>query len=172
MTYADRPLSKETRFGAYSVVLRSGSDLPEPIRKWLTLAREDSYLEVHVPDSVKGAPSAVLESFKEGALKLADFLVEKGLSPKCLVGVTHRNVAKPASRFLNFTVISGIPEGAVDQQKAKRVDQGYAMTRRAQEGAPRGPLCFCYQSMESFLEFTRRLRDSAGDSSGPSPAAA
>lgn len=171
MTYAQGTLSKETRFGAYSVVLRSGSDLPEPIRNWLTLTRDDSYLEVHVPDSVKGAPGAVLDSFKEGALKLADFLVEKGLSPKCLVGVTHRNVAKPASRFLNFTVISGIPEDAVDQQKAKRVDQGYAMTRRAREGAPRGPLCFCYQSLDSFMEFTRRLRDSASAGRGSSPAA-
>ena len=170
MRNADRPLLRETRFGAYSVVLRSGSHLPEPIRNWLTLTREDRYLEVHVPDSVKGAPGAILESFKQGALALADFLVEKGLSPKCLVGVTHSNVAKPASRFLNFTVITGIPEDAVDQQKAKRVDQGYAMTRRAQEGTPRGPLCFCYQSMESFMEFTRRLRDSADR--GPSPAAA
>jgi hypothetical protein len=77
------------------------------------------------------------------------------------VGVTHQNVAKPAQRFLNFTVISGIPEEAVDREKARRVDQGYDMTQRSQGGAPSGPLCFCYQSFESFLEFTKRLRDSA-----------
>lgn len=154
----DKPLQEETRFGAYSVVLRSGGELRESVRKGLSLNRDDLYLEVHVPDSVKGAPSAVLASFKEGAIRLADFLAEKGLHPKCLIGVTHENVAKPARRFLNFRVVSGIPEDAVDPDKADRVDEGFSKTRRAQDGAQRGPLCFCYQSIESFMEFTARLR--------------
>lgn len=171
MASVDNPLDKETRFGAYSVILRKGSELRESVRERLALKRDDTYLEVHVPDSVKGAPSAVLGSFKDGAVRLADFLIEKRLSPKCLIGVTHENVAKPARRFLNFLVISGIPEEEVDQDKTERVDEGYSMTRRAQDGEPRGPLCFCYQSMESFMEFTKRLRDSASASgSAPAPA--
>jgi hypothetical protein len=160
-TPAGGQLQTETSFGAYSVILRTAEQLPEPIREWLALKRNDVYLELHVPNSVKGSPSRVLKSFRVGAIELADFLRERGLKPKCLVGVTHQNVAKPAQRFLNFTVISGIPEEAVDQEKARRVDQGYEMTQRSQGGAPRGPLCFCYQSFESFLEFTKRLRDSA-----------
>lgn len=168
MTDPDKTLREETRFGAYSVIMRSGAELRESIRERLALKRDDFYLEVHVPDSVKGAPGAVLESFKEGAVKLADFLIEKGLRPKCLIGVTHENVAKPARRFLNFTVISGIPEQAVEPEKADRVDQGYSKTRRAQGGAPRGPLCFCYQSLESFMEFTARVRESMGSVSSAS----
>lgn len=161
MASIDNPLEEETRFGAYSVVLKKGSELREAIRERLALNRDDTYLEVHVPDSVMGAPSTVLGSFKDGAVKLADFLIERGLHPKCLIGVTHENVAKPARRFLNFMVVSGIPEEAVDEEKANRVEEGYRLTRRAQDGEPRGPLCFCYQSMESFMEFTKRLRDAA-----------
>lgn len=160
MTDRDTPLNEETRFGAYSVILKKGAELRQAVRERLSLKPEDLYLEVHVPDSVTGAPGAVLGSFKEGAVKLADFLIEKDLTPKCLIGITHENVAKPARRFLNFMVVSGIPEEAVEQDKASRVDQGYSKTRRAQEGEPRGPLCFCYQSLDSFMEFTARLRQS------------
>jgi hypothetical protein len=155
---SDNPLGEETRFGAYSVVLKSGNDLREVVRQVLNLKDGDLYLEVHVPDSVKGTPEAVLRSFREGAVKLADFLIQKRLSPKCLIGVTHQNVAGPARRFLNFLVVSGIPEEAVDQEKAERIDQGYSKTRRAAKGIPRGPLCFCYQSFEAFMDFTQRVR--------------
>lgn len=155
----DNCLEEETKFGAYSVVLKSGRDLNESFRGGLGLIDEDVYLEVHVPDSVEGAPRAVLGAFKEGAVALADFLIEKRLSPRCLIGVTHQNVAAPARRFLNFHVISGIPEQAVDQEKAKRIDQGYSKTKRAQGGVPRGPLCLCYQSYEAFMSFTEGLRE-------------
>ena len=152
-------LEKETRFGAYSVVLRSGSDLTESLRQGLGLSGRDSYLEVHVPDSVEGTPRGVLGAFKDGAVELADFLIEKRLSPRCLIGVTHQNVAMPARRFLNFQVWSGIPEDAVDQEKAKRVDRGFSETKRARSGNARGPLCLCYQSYEAFLRFATALRD-------------
>jgi hypothetical protein len=155
----DNCLEEETKFGAYSVVLKSGRDLDESIRGGLGLTDEDMYLELHVPDSVKGAPRAVLGVFKEGAVALADFLIEKRLSPRCLIGVTHQNVAAPARRFLNFQVISGVPEQAVDQEKAKRIDRGYSKTKRALGGAPRGPLCLCYQSYEAFMNFTDCLRE-------------
>lgn len=155
----DNCLEEETKFGAYSVVLKSGRDLDESFRGGLGLTDEDTYLEVHVPDSVMGAPRVVLGAFKEGAVALADFLIEKRLSPRCLIGVTHQNVAAPARRFLNFQVISGIPEQAVDQEKAKRIDQGYSKTKRAQDGVLRGPLCLCYQSYESFMDFTEGLRE-------------
>ena len=155
----DNCLEEETKFGAYSAVLKSGRDLDESIRGALGLTGEDTYLEVHVPDSVKGPPRAVLAAFKEGAIALADFLIEKRLSPRCLIGVTHQNVATPARRFLNFQVISGVPEQAVDQEKARRVDQGYSKTTRAQGGVPRGPLCLCYQSYEAFMDFTEGLRE-------------
>ncbi|GAG30866.1 unnamed protein product, partial [marine sediment metagenome] len=79
MRYSDNPLEEETRFGAYSVVLKSGNDLREVVRQVLNLKDGDLYLEVHVPDSVKGAPDAVLRSFREGAVKLADFLIQKRL---------------------------------------------------------------------------------------------
>jgi hypothetical protein len=155
----DNCLEEETKFGAYSVVLKSGRGLNESFRGGLGLIDEDVYLEVHVPDSVEGAPRAVLGAFKEGAVALADFLIEKRLSPRCLIGVTHQNVAAPARRFLNFHVISGIPKQAVDQEKAKRIDQGYSKTKRAQSGVPRGPLCLCYQSYEAFVSFTEGLRE-------------
>lgn len=89
-------LGEETKFGAYSVVLKSGRGLDESVRGGLGLTDEDVYLEVHVPESVEGAPRAVLAVFKEGAVALADFLVEKRLSPRCLIGITHQNVAAPA----------------------------------------------------------------------------
>lgn len=155
----DSCLAEETKFGAYSVVLKSGRDLDESLRGGLGLTDEDTYLEVHVPDSVKGAPGAVLGAFKEGAVALADFLIEKRLSPRCLIGVTHQNVAAPARRFLNFHVVSGIPEQAVDRDKAKRINLGYSKTKRAQVGVPRGPLCLCYQSYEAFMDFTGSLRE-------------
>jgi hypothetical protein len=155
----DKCLEAETKFGAYAVVLKSGSDLGESFRGGLGLTDEDIYLEVHVPDSVEGAPRAVLAAFKDGAVALADFLIEKRLRPRCLIGVTHQNVATPARRFLNFQVISGIPEQAVDQEKAERIDQGYSKTKRAQGGVPRGPLCLCYQSYEAFMDFTEGLRE-------------
>jgi hypothetical protein len=148
----------ETRFGAYSVALRGAGGLSEWVRQALGMADGDSYLEVHVPDSVTGRPSAVLRAFKDGVVELADFLIQKRLSPKCLIGVTHRNVARPAQRFLNFQVFSGIPDEAVDQEKRKRIDQGYGLTKRAADGVPRGPLCLCYQSYEAFMDFTERLR--------------
>ena len=151
-------LEEETRFGAYSVVLRSGSDLNESLRQGLGLAGRDSYLEVHVPDPVKGTPRGVLGAFKDGAVELADFLIERRLSPRCLIGVTHQNVATPARRFLNFRVMSGIPEEVVDREKARRIDHGYGKTERARSGIPRGPLCLCYQSYEAFLHFTETLR--------------
>jgi len=152
-------LEEETRFGAYSVVLKSGHRLNESLRAALGLAERDSYLEVHVPDSVEGVPRAVLGAFKDGAVELADFLINKRLRPSCLIGVTHQNVAMPARRFLNFRIMSGIPEEVVDQEKARRIDQGYMKTRRARDGLPRGPLCFCYQSYDAFLRFTETFRD-------------
>ena len=109
----DDCLQRETRFGAYSVVMKSAQGLNELLRTGLGLGTEDMYLEVHVPDSVTGGPRAVLETFKTGALQLADFLREKRLKPGWLIGVTHQNVARPAERFLNFQVISGIPAEAV-----------------------------------------------------------
>jgi hypothetical protein len=118
----------------------------------------DAYLEVHVPESVEGTPRAVLGTFKQGAIELSDFLVANRLTPACLIGVTHQNVAMPARRFLNFTVLSGIPENAVNPEKTDRIERGYRATKRARSGVPRGPLCFCYQSLESFLRFTEALR--------------
>lgn len=155
-------LAEETRFGAYSVVLRRANDLNEPLRAGLGLTEKDLYLEVHVPDSVTGAPRAVLGAFKDGVVELSDFLIRNRLSPKYLLGVTHENVARPAQRFLNFQVLSGVPEEAVGQEKARRVDQGYDKTRRAEGGIPRGPLCLCYQSYEAFMAFTERLRGRRG----------
>ena len=154
----DSCLDGETRFGAYSVVLRAASGLSERVREALGMADSDSYLEVHVPDSVTGAPTAVLGAFKDGVVELADFLIEKGLSPKYLIGLTHQNVARPAQRFLNFQVFAGIPDEAVDQEKTRRIDRGYGLTRRAADGVPRGPLCLCYQSYEAFMDFTESLR--------------
>ncbi len=166
---------QEIRFGAYSVVLRNAHDLSEPLRAGLGLTAEDLYVELHVPDSVTGAPKAVLRAFKDGVVELSDFLIRERLRPKFLLGVTHENVARPAQRFLNFQVLSGIPEQAVDQEKARRVDQGFRKTRRAEDGIPRGPLCLCYQSYEAFMGFTERLRGkpyqpAAGARSGGSPA--
>lgn len=154
-------LVEETRFGAYSVVLRSGHSLHESLREGLGLTDGDLYLEVHVPDSVEGLPRAVLAAFKDGAVELADFLINERVSPRYLIGVTHQNVATPARRFLNFRIMSGIPEEVVDGDKARRIDQGYGKTKRAREGIPRGPLCLCYQSYEAFLHFTGTLRRSA-----------
>lgn len=151
-------LASETRFGAYSVAFRGAGGLSEWVREALGMADGDSYLEVHVPDSVTGAPRAVLGAFKDGVVELADFLIEEGLNPKCLIGLTHQNVARPAQRFLNFQVFAGIPDEAVDQEKARRIDDGYGLTKRAADGLPRGPLCLCYQTYESFMDFTERLR--------------
>jgi len=156
--HPDSRLERETRFGAYSVLLRSGNDLNESLRAGLGLTEGDLYLEVHVPDSVTGAPRTVLGAFKEGVVELADFLIRERLSPKFLLGVTHQNVARPAQRFLNFQVLSGVPEEAVGLEKTRRVDQGFRKTRRAEDGIPRGPLCLCYQSYEAFMAFTERLR--------------
>jgi hypothetical protein len=61
---AREQLQTETSFGAYAVILRTGEQLPEPIREWLALKRNDIYLEVHVPNSVKGSPRRVLRSFR------------------------------------------------------------------------------------------------------------
>jgi hypothetical protein len=154
----DSCLEGETRFGAYSVALRPAGGLSDWVRKALGLADSDSYLEVHVPDSVTGGPSAVLSAFREGVVELADFLIERGLSPKCLIGLTHQNVARPAQKFLNFQVFAGIPDEAVDREKTRRIDRGYGLTKRAADGVPRGPLCLCYQSYESFMDFTNNLR--------------
>jgi hypothetical protein len=151
-------LQEETRFGAYSVLLKRSNGLNESLRAGLGLTDSDLYLEVHVPDSVEGVPRAVLGASKEGAVELADFLINKRLSPRCLLGVPHQNLAMPALRFLNFRVVSGIPEEVVDREKARRIDRGYGKTKRARGGIPRGPLCFCYQSYEAFLHFTETLR--------------
>lgn len=154
-------LREETRFGAYSVLLKDVNGLNKSLRHALGLTDSDLYLEVHVPDSVEGSPTAVLGAFKQGAVELADFLISRHLTPRCLIGVTHQNVAMPARRFLNFRVMPGIPEEVVDLEKARRIDQGYGKTKRARNGAPRGPLCFCYQSYESFISFTETLRGAA-----------
>jgi hypothetical protein len=154
----DNFLAGETRFGAYSVVFRGAGGLSEWVREALGMADGDSYLEVHVPDSVTGGPRAVLGAFKDGVVELADFLIEKRLNPKCLIGLTHQNVARPAQRFLNFQVFAGIPDEAVDQEKTRRIDHGYGLTKRAADGVPRGPLCLCYQSYEAFMDFTESLR--------------
>ncbi len=151
-------LEKETRFGAYSVVLKSAKGLNELLRAGLGLGTEDMYLEVHVPDSVRGGPRAVLETFKRGALELADFLREKRLKPRWLIGITHQNVARPAERFLNFQVISGIPAEIVNREKTQRIAEGYRKTKRRKGGAAQGPLCLCYQSYSAFMEFADGLR--------------
>ena len=154
----DDRLERETRFGAYSVVLKSAEGLNESLRRGLGLGAEDLYLEVHVPDSVKGGPRAVLDTFKMGALELADFLREKRLKPGWLIGITHQNVARPAERFLNFQVISGIPAEAVSREKTQRIAEGYRKTKRREGGAAQGPLCLCYQSYAAFMEFADGLR--------------
>ncbi|MCI0885646.1 MAG: hypothetical protein J4N92_05605 [Chloroflexi bacterium] len=136
----DDCLEEETRFGAYSVVLKSAKDLNELLRTGLGLGTEDVYLEIHVPDSVRGGPRAVLETFKTGALELADFLREKQLRPGWLIGVTHQHVARPAQRFLDFQVISGIPVEAVDREKKQRIAEGYRRTKRREGGTAQGPL--------------------------------
>ncbi len=160
-------LEKETRFGAYSVVLKSAKGLNESLRTGLGLSPEDLYLEVHVPDSVTGAPRAVLGAFKDGALELADFLSKRQLKPKWLIGVTHQNVAKPAQRFLNFQVLSGIPDEAVDRDKSQRVAEGYNKTKRKEGGAAQGALCLCYQSYAAFMDFAERLRSKQRAQRGP-----
>ncbi len=154
----DNRLEKETRFGVYSVVLKSANGLNELLRTGLGMAAEDTYLEVHVPDSVKGGPTAVLAAFKEGVLELADFLRAKRLKPGWLIGVTHPNVARPAERFLNFQVIFGIPAETVNRNKTRRIAEGYRKTRRQEGGAAQGPLCLCYQSYAAFMEFADGLR--------------
>jgi hypothetical protein len=159
MIHSSSRLSQERRFGAYSVLLRGVEDLNGALRDALGLTNSDAYLEVHVPESVEGTPRAVLGAFKQGAIELADFLVTSGLTPARLIGVTHQNVATPARRFLNFNVLSGIPEDAVDPEKTDRIERGYRATKRAKSGIGRGPLCFCYQSFESFLRFTEALRN-------------
>ncbi len=151
-------LKEETRFGAYSVVLKSAKGLNELLRRGLGLRTEDLYLEVHVPDSVEGGPRAVLGAFKDGAVELADFLTEKRLKPRWLIGITHQNVARPAQRFLNFQVISGIPGEVVDREKTQRIADGYNKTKRRKGGAAQGALCLCYQSYAAFMEFAERLR--------------
>ena len=163
----DGCLEKETRFGAYSVVLKSANGLNESLRTGLGLRPEDLYLEVHVPDSVTGAPRAVLGAFKDGAVELADFLREKRLEPKWLIGVTHQNVARPAERFLNFQVLSGIPDEAVDRDKTQRVAEGYNKTRRKEGGAAQGALCLCYQSYAAFMDFAESLRSKQRAQRGP-----
>ncbi len=154
----DDCLKEETRFGAYSVVLKSAKGLNELLRMGLGLRTEDMYLEVHVPDSVEGGPRAVLAAFKDGAVELADFLTEKQLKPRWLIGVTHQNVARPAQRFLNFQVISGIPGEAVDREKTQRIADGYNKTKRRKGGAAQGALCLCYQSYAAFMDFAESLR--------------
>jgi len=151
-------LETETKFGAYSVVPKSAKTLDQLLRSGLALSIEDLYLEVHVPDSVQGSPRAVLETFKRGAVELADFLKEKRLNPRWLIGVTHQNVAMPAQRFLNFQVITGIPDEAVDQEKRERIAEGYSTTKRWNLGLARGPLCLCYQSYAAFMDFADGLR--------------
>jgi hypothetical protein len=154
----------EMRFGAYSISLKEASSLHERLRAALQLASEDLYLEVHVPDSVRGPPRDVLGAFKTGAVELADFLTETKLAPAWLLGVTHKNVARPAERFLNFQVITGIPEEAVDEEKRRRIAEGYSKTKRWNLGLARGPLCLCYQSYEAFMDFAAGLRrDELGD---------
>ena len=154
----DDCLATETRFGSYSFVLKSANGLNEMLRRGLGLRSEDTYIEVHVPDFVRGGPSAVLTAFRDGMVELADFLNEKRLTPEWLIGVTHQNVARPAQRFLNFQVISGIPEEAVGHEKAQRIAEGYNKTKRQEGGAAQGPLYLCYQSYAAFMDFTERLR--------------
>ena len=154
----DDRLQTETRFGAYSFVLKSAKGLNEMLRRGLGLRTEDTYIEVHVPDSVRGGPSAVLTAFRDGMVELADFLNEKRLTPGWLIGVTHQNVARPAQRFLNFQVISGIPEEAVGREKALRIAEGYNKTDRRESGAAQGPLYLCYQSYAAFMDFAESLR--------------
>ncbi len=163
----DDCLETETRFGAYSVVLKSAKGLNELLRTGLGLRTDDMYLEVHVPDSVTGAPRAVLATFKKGALDLADFLSEKRLKPKWLIGVTHQNVARPAQRFLNFQVISGIPDEAVGREKTQRIAEGYSKTNRREGVVAQGQLCLCYQSYAAFMDFAERLRGRQQAQRGP-----
>ncbi len=163
----DDCLEEETRFGAYSVVLKSAKGLNELLRMGLGLRTEDLYLEVHVPDTIKGAPRAVLATFKKGAIELADVLSEKRLKPRWLIGVTHQNVARPAQRFLNFQVISGIPGDAVDREKAQRIADGYNKTKRQKGGAAQGALCLCYQSYAAFMDFAESLRGRQQAQRGP-----
>ena len=131
----DDCLEKEARFGAYSVVLKSAKDLHELLRMGLGLRTEDLYLEVHVPDSVKGAPRAVLATFKEGALELADFLSEMRIKPGWLIGVTHQNVARPAQRFLNF---QGFPTKPWTARKRKGSLRGTTRPKDGKAGSRRG----------------------------------
>lgn len=163
----DDCLEEETRFGAYSVVMKGARGLDESLRKGLGLSTDDLYLEVHVPDSVEGSPRAVLAAFKEGALELADYLREKRLRPVWLIGVTHQNVAKPAQRFLNFQVISGIPDEAVDGDKTQRIAEGYNKTKRRKGGVAQGALCLCYQSYAAFMDFAESLRSKQRVQRGP-----
>lgn len=163
----DHCLEEETRFGAYSVVLKAAKGLNGLLRSGLGLGTDDLYLEVHVPDSVEGSPRAVLGAFKDGALQLADFLNEKRLRPTWLIGVTHQNVARPAQRFLNFEVISGIPDEAVDQEKAQRIAEGFNKTKRRKSGAAQGALCLCYQSYGAFMSFADSLRSGQHAQGGP-----
>ena len=107
----------------------------------------------------------MLETFKTGALELADFLREKRLKPGWLIGVTHQNVARPAERFLNFQVISGIPADAVNREKTQRIAEGYRKTKR--RGAAQGPLCLCYQSYAAFMDFAESLRGRQKAQRGP-----
>ena len=163
----DDCLEEETRFGAYSVVMRRAKGLNDSLRTGLGMGVDDMYLEIHVPDSVKGAPRAVLGTFKNGALELADFLREKRLRPGWLIGVTHQNVARPAQRFLNFQVISGIPAEAVDREKKQRIAEGYRNTKRRKGGTAQGPLCLCYQSYAAFMDFAEILRGRQQAKRGP-----
>jgi hypothetical protein len=162
----DDRLETERRFGAYSVVIRSAKVLNELLRAGLGLSTEDVYLEVHVPESVTGAPRSVLGAFKTGIVELADFLSEKRLEPRWLIGVTHQNVARPAQRFLNFQVISGVPEEAVGSEKTRRIAQGYRQTKRSKGGSAEGPIYLCYQSYAAFMEFAESLRSRQKAQSG------
>lgn len=154
----DGCLEEETRFGAYAFVMKSAKGLNELLRTGLGLMAEDLYIEVHVPDPVEGTPRTVLAAFRDGMLELADFLNERRLEPRWLIGITHQYVARPAQRFLNFQVISGIPEEAVGLEKTQRITEGYNKAKRRKNETSEGPLYLCYQSYASFMEFAERLR--------------
>ena len=63
----------------------------------------------------------------------------------------------PAQRFLNFKLISGIPDEAVDREKTQRIAEGYSKTKRWEGGVAQGPLCLCYQSYADFMDFAEGL---------------
>jgi len=136
------------KFGIFYVVEAVAQDKMYDPNSDFFLDKGDSYIELHLPE-VELPKDRPLERVAESLASLAEYIGEKGLKPKYVMGITHERLARAASRQIGFQIID--PNMPQELREVIERTNDYAV-QDGLKAEPMGPLVLIYQEIDTFLD--------------------